>query len=130
MLLILAAVVAFIYFVFFILKKGAGRKIQENELVKVLGSRSLGGNRALHLIEAGGSVFLVGSSDGGVELISQITDKEALDTLRMKAAEQGHGGRKSFQEVLSGIFKPAKKTFSMDESVDLLKNQQERLRKM
>jgi flagellar protein FliO/FliZ len=130
MLLILAAVVGVIYLLFFLLRRGAGKKIQENDLIKVLGSRSLGGNRALHLIDVGGSVFLVGSAEGGVRLISQITEKESLDTLRLKAAEGGHTITRSFQDMLSGLFRRGKKPFSMDESVELLKNQQERLRKL
>ncbi len=130
MLLVLACVVGFIYLIFFLLRKGSGRKIQENDLIRILGSRSLSGSRALHLVEAGGSVYLIGSSDGGVELISQITDKESLDALKLKAAEQGPALRRSFQEILADIFKPAKKPFSLGESLQMLKSQRERLRKM
>jgi flagellar protein FliO/FliZ len=130
MFLILAAVVVLIYLLFWVLRRGTGKKIQENEMIRVLGSRGLSGSRALHLVEVGTSVFLVGSSDGGVELISQITDKESLDALRVKAAEQGPANKRSFPEVLSEIFKPARRPFSMGESVEMLRRQRERLRKM
>jgi flagellar protein FliO/FliZ len=130
MILILAAVVGLIYLLFWVLRKGTGRKIQENELIRVLGSKGLSGNRAMHLIEVGRSIFLVGASEGGVELISEITDKESLDALRLKVAEQGPAARRTFQDVLADIFKPARKPFSMNESVDLLKRQRERLRKL
>ncbi len=130
MLLILAAVVGFIYVIFYLLKKGSGKKINENELIKVLGSRSLSGNRALHLVEAGGGVFLIGSSDGGVALISEIKDKESLDALRLRAAELSSVGKRSFQDVLSDIFKPAKRQFSLGEGIEALKEQRERLKKL
>ncbi len=130
MLLILAAVVIFIYLIFFVLRKGVGRKIQENDLIKVLGSRSLSGSRALHLIEVGKSVYLVGSAEASVGLIAEVTDKESLDGIRLKAAETGPAGKRSFQQILSDIFKPAKSRISVDQSIELLKSQRERLKKM
>ena len=111
MLLILAAVVGAIYLVFWLMRRSAGKKVTENDLIHVLGSRSLAGNRALHLVEVGRSIYLVGSSDGGVELIAEITDKESLDSVRLKAAEEGPAGRRTFQQILAEIFRPAKGLF-------------------
>ena len=130
MLIILAAVVLVIYLLFWVLRRGAGRKIQENDLIHVLGSRGLAGNRALHLVEVGTSVYLVGASDGGVQLIAEVTDKESLDSLRLKAAEQPAGGRHTFQQILAEIFRPASKPFSVGEGVGILKGQRDRLRKL
>jgi flagellar biogenesis protein FliO len=130
MLIILAAVVLVIYLLFWLLRRGAGKKIQENDLIRVLGSRGLAGNRALHLVEVGTSVYLVGASDGGVQLIAEVTDKESLDSVRLKAAEQPPGARRTFQHVLAEIFRPAKKPFSIGEGVGLLKGQRDRLRKL
>jgi flagellar biogenesis protein FliO len=130
MLLILAVVVLVIYVLFWLLRRGAGKKIQENDLIRVLGSRGLAGNRALHLVEVGTSVYLVGASDGGVQLIAEVTDKESLDSMRLKAAEQPSGTRHTFQQVLAEIFRPAKKPFTVGEGVGLLKGQRDRLRKL
>jgi flagellar biosynthetic protein FliO len=130
MLLILAAVVGVIYLLFWLLRRGSGKKIQENDLIRVLGSRSLAGNRALHLVEVGKSVYLVGASDGGVELISEITDKESLDSVRLKAAEENPSARRNFPQILSEIFRPAKRSVSLGEGIGLFKGQRERLRKL
>ena len=130
MLLILAGVVVAIYLLFWLLRRGSGKKIQENDLIRVLGSRSLSGSRALHLVEVGKSVYLVGSSDGSVGLISEITDKESLDSVRLKVAEETPAARRSFQNILSEIFRPAKKPFSMGDSVGFLRNQRDRLKKL
>ena len=91
MFIILAAVVGAIYLLFWVLRRSAGKRVTENDLIRVLGSKNLAGNRALHLVEVGSSVFLVGASEGGVELISQITDKESLDSVRLKATEEAPG---------------------------------------
>jgi len=130
MLLILAGVVVAIYLLFWLLRRGTRKRIQENDLIRVLGSRGLSGSRALHLVEVGRSVYLVGSSDGGVELISEITDKETLDSVHLKAAEEAPATRRTFQTILSEIFRPAKKPFSMGESVGFLRRQRDRLKKL
>jgi flagellar biosynthetic protein FliO len=130
MLIILALVVGVIYLLFWILRRSSGKKIQENDLIRVLGSRSLAGNRALHLIEVGGSVYLVGASDGGVQLISEITEKESLDSVRLKAAEQPASAGRSFPQILSEIFRPARKPFSAGEGIGFLRGQRDRLKKL
>ncbi len=130
MLLILAAVVGVIYLLFWLLKRGAGRRIQENSLIRVLGSRNLASNRSLHLVEVGKSVFLVGAAEGGVDLISEIKDQESLDAVRLSVAEERPSGRRTFQQTLGEIFRPAKTSFSLTESVGMLRRQRDRLRKL
>jgi len=130
MVIILAAIVGVIYLLFWALRKGAGKKIQENDLIRVLGSRSLGTNRSLHLVEVGTSVYLVGASDGGVELIAEVTEKESLDSVRLQAAEHPPRGRRGFQQMLAEIFTPAKKPLSVDDGIGLLKGQRDKLKKL
>ncbi len=96
----------------------------------MLGSRSLAGNRALHLVEVGSSVYLVGASDGGVELIAEITDKESLDSLRLKAAEAARGGTTDIPASPLRDLPPAKKPFSVGDGIGLLKGQRDRLKKL
>jgi len=130
MILVLACVLGVIYLLFWLLRRGAGKRIQENGLIRVLGSRGLSGSRSLHLVEVGSSVYLVGSSDGGVELIAEITDKESLDSLRLKAAEQAPAGRRTFAQALGEIFRPAGKLFTIGDGLGFLKGQRERLKKL
>ena len=94
MILILACVIVVIYLLFWLIRRGTGQAGRRRTTSsRVLGSRGLAGNRSLHLVEVGSSVYLVGSSDGGVELIAEITEKESLDAVRLKAAEQAPAGR-------------------------------------
>jgi flagellar protein FliO/FliZ len=130
MLLILALVVVAIYIVLRLLRRKAGRRVQENDLIRVLGSRTLTATRTLHIVEVGKGVYLVGSSDGGVELIAEITDKESLDSLRLRAAEEPTGARRSFPAVLADIFRPARHSATMGESLGFLKGQRDRLKKL
>jgi flagellar biogenesis protein FliO len=127
MLLILAVVVAAIYAVFWLLRRGSGKRVQENNL---LGSRGLAGNRALHLVEVGKSVYLVGASDGGVQLIAEVADKESIDAVRLQAAEESPNARRSFAQALSEIFRPSKRPYTLRDGVGFLKGQRDRLKKL
>ncbi len=129
MLLILAAVVGVIYLLFFILKRGLRRQLPENELIRVLGSRTLTGNRALHLVELGGSIYLVGAAEGGVSLIAEVTDQETLDTLRLESA-QTRRAPQSFAGFLQGLLKTGRRDSVLPGTVDFMKQQRERLQKM
>ena len=130
MALVLVVVIVVIYLIFWLLRRGAGKRVPENDLIHVLGSKSLAANRAMHLVEVGSSVYLVGSTDGGVELIAEITEKESLDSIRLKAAEQTPATRRTFQTILSEIFRPAKNPFTVGDGIGVLKGQRDRLKKL
>lgn len=133
MFIILGAVIAVIYGIFFVLKRMGNPKFQANNLITVLSTQNLQGNRALHLVEVGNEVFLIGSSEGSVELVSKIEDGETIDELRLYRSELGAGAR-SFQETLRGLFSKGQQ--SGDESPGVqsgamfLQKQRERLKKM
>jgi flagellar biosynthetic protein FliO len=137
MLLVLALVVGVIYGVFWLLRRGGRLKTPENETIRVLGSRSLAGNRALHLVEVGRSVYLVGSAENGVNLVAEVKDQETLDALRVQAAEEGGRTRRSFAATLARVFNPAKapgaaqgRATGLGEGSDFVKRQRERLRRL
>ena len=50
--------------------------------------------------------------------------------MRLKAAEQLPAGRRTFQQTLSEIFRPAKHPFTIGDGIGFLKGQRERLKKL
>ena len=138
MLVVLALVVGLIYGVFWLLRRGARMKTPENEMIRVLGSRSLAGNRALHLVEVGRSVYLVGSAENGVNLVAEVKDQETLDAIRVQAAEEGGKARRTFAATLARVFNPSKaagaagtgRAPGLGEGTDFLRRQRERLRRL
>jgi flagellar protein FliO/FliZ len=78
-------------------------RFQGNSLISVISTQNLQGNRALHLVEVGNEVFLIGSSEGGVELVGKLEDQETLDQVKLYRSEMVAGG-KSFQGSLRDIF--------------------------
>jgi flagellar protein FliO/FliZ len=138
MLVVLALVVGLIYGVFWLLKRGGRMKTPENEMIRVLGSRSLAGNRALHLVEVGRSMYLVGSAENGVNLVAEVKDQETLDTLRVQAAEEGGKTRRTFAATLARAFKPSKApkaagpgtASGLGAGTEFMRRQRERLRRL
>ena len=132
MVLILGGVVGLVYIFFFLLKRGLGQKRFENDLIRILGSTSLSGNKALHLIEVGSSIYLVGSAESSVALIAPIEDQESKDHIKLESSRSQSQEQRSFSRVLRDFFKPAKdnKLKGLGETVDFMKEQQERLKRL
>ncbi|RKX86772.1 MAG: hypothetical protein DRP57_00710 [Spirochaetes bacterium] len=130
MILVLGAVVGVIYLLFFILKKGTRKKFADNEIIDIIASKDLAGGKAVHLIKIGESIFLIGAADNSINLISRITEQETLDSLKLEISEKGRGAKKSFQNTLSDIFSRKNKGDPVEESMDFLKKQRERLHKL
>jgi len=128
MLLILAAVVGVIYLLFYLLKRGFRRQLPQNDLIRVLGSRSLAGNRALHLVALGRGIYLVGAAESGISLIAEIKDQETLDQIRLESSQvlppQG------FAQFFQSLWKGGGKRNLTGDSLELLKQQRQRLQKM
>jgi flagellar protein FliO/FliZ len=128
MLLILAAVVGVIYLLFHLLKRGFRRQLPQNDLIRVLGNRSLSGNRALHLVAMGRSVYLVGAAEGGISLIAEIKDQETLDQIRLESSQVLPP--QSFSQFFQSLWKGGGRRNLTGESLDFMKQQRQRLQKM
>lgn len=105
-ILVLVLVIGAIYLLFFFLKKGMNKSMPENDIIRVLSTQGLGGNKALYLVEVGNEIFLLsGGGDGVPQLISRIEDKETIDTIRLKASSGDEEGKKqTFADVIGGFF--------------------------
>jgi len=104
MLLVLILVVAAIYGVFFLLKRGKKQVAPDSELINILGTTTLSGNRSLHVVSIGKQLYIIGSADGGVTLIDRVDDKESADEIRLQAGSINPNQNKSFSELLGTLF--------------------------
>ncbi|MCF7928019.1 MAG: flagellar biosynthetic protein FliO [Spirochaetales bacterium] len=131
MILILAAVVALIYGLFYLLKRAGGRRFQDSNTIRVLSSQGLPGNRILHLIEVGKQIFLIAASENNITLISEISDQETIDQLRLQTSAQEEQERKGFSEMLAEMFRPGQSPpGGSEDSINFMKRQKDRLKKM
>jgi len=105
-LLMLTLAAAAIYGVVYFVKKATRRSVVKDPHVKILASAALGSNRYVHAISVGQNAWLIGASDGGVNLISEITDKEALDSMLLDDSKNNSstpGGFMDFRSILSRL---------------------------
>jgi len=84
----------------------------------------------MHLVEVGRCVYLIGSAEGGVDLIAEVTEKETLDTIRLKAAEEEGKPRRSFHAILSDLIKPSRQGPQPGDGAGFLRRQRDRLKKL
>jgi flagellar protein FliO/FliZ len=111
MLLTLALAAAAVYGVVFFIKKGSRRNDLKDPFLRVLASAHLGSNRYAHIVAVGSKAWLLGSSDGGVNLIGEIEDKDILNAMLLeesqKSAEAAAGRFLDFKSMLRRLGMPA-----------------------
>jgi len=103
MILALALVAAAIYGIVFLFRKATKQTPNTDPYLKILANTHLGANRYAHIISVGAKAWLVGSSEGGVNLISEIEDKEIIDAMLLddsRKIEQAPGRLADFMSML------------------------------
>jgi flagellar protein FliO/FliZ len=88
MILTLALAAAAIYGIVFILKRASKPAPLTDPFLKVLASSHLGSNRYAHIVSVGNKAWLLGSSDGGVNLIGEIDDKDIINSMLLEDSKK------------------------------------------
>ncbi|GHV10979.1 hypothetical protein FACS189491_01420 [Spirochaetia bacterium] len=81
MILVLILVAAAIYGIVYVFKKMVRPAGQRDGHLRILAGAHLGQNRFVHVISVGTKAWIVGASDGGVNLIAEIEEQEAVDAM-------------------------------------------------
>jgi len=120
--LTLALVAAAIYGVVFLLKKASrGGRMTQDPFLKVLAAVPIGTSRSIHVVTLGSQAWLIGSAEHGVNLISEITDKETLDAMLLedsrKSAEFPAGKLPDFRSMLRRFGMPADSSSPSPENI-------------
>ena len=90
-LLTLVVVAAAIYGLVFLVKRFARGGMSRDPFLKILASAPLGTNRSAHIISVGSQAWLVGVAENGVNLISEIGDKDILDAMLLEESRRSAG---------------------------------------
>jgi len=125
MVLVLGFVVAIIYGVFYLLKRAGSGKLAQSEMIKLVGSRSLPGNRAIYLVQVGTQVFMVGAGGETLTLLGEITEQETVDSIILEAGAADAAPRRNFGEILASLVRS-----DQAPSLDLMRQQRERLQRL
>jgi len=96
MILVLALVAGLIYFVVYLLRRMGKPQAEQNPHLKILASTHLGSGRYLHVVSVGKNAYLIGSGEGGVNHIADISDQEAVDAMALDASQKSAETRPLF----------------------------------
>jgi len=90
MLLTLAVVAAAIYGLVYFLKfrRASRAKAELDPFLKILASAPLGPSRGVHVVSVGPQAWLVGSAETGVNLISEIGDKDTINAMLLEDSKR------------------------------------------
>jgi flagellar protein FliO/FliZ len=88
MVLVLGLAAAAVYGVVFFLRRSARPQNERNSQLKVLTSAHLGSNRYVYVVNVGTKAWLVGAGEGGVSLISELADQEAIDAMILEESKR------------------------------------------
>jgi flagellar protein FliO/FliZ len=127
---ILAAVIAAIYLLLYFLKKITPMAESGEDRIQILSTRHLKRDSALHLVEVGNQVFLIGSGSSSVNVISEITDKETLDKIQLEAEETQTTGAASFRNLFRAGLSLSSGRKITEQSPDFLRSQRDRLKNL
>ncbi len=127
-IIVLAGVIGVIYLLVYLLKRFTPIAESGEERIALLSTRHLKRDASLHLIEVGNQVFLVGSGSSSVNLISEITDQETLDSIKLEQAGEPQRATGSFRSLFRQGLSLGSGRKMTEESPDFLRTQRNRLK--
>lgn len=139
-IIVLGSLIGGFYYFFRFVTKKAGIQVLGRDVVQVLSIVPLGQNKFLQVVDLAGRVLVLGVSDSGIHLITEVQDKEEIDRIRLLSSKSSPVQPGGFQEYVSkqiGKFLKGRNAeqepgvFSREHKVDrmdFLKMQRERLR--
>ena len=139
MILVLAVVIALIYFFFAFLKKTTGVGNVSDPYLKKVASLPLGPGKSVHVITLKDKAYIIGAGESSINLIAEVEDKELVDAMNLHApVSSDKKGSLRFSELLGKIStgvlkndvrkeKKDRVTIQTESSVEFLKNQRNRI---
>jgi flagellar protein FliO/FliZ len=128
MILTLAFAAAAIYGVVFFIKRSSKQTVSKDPFLKILATAHLGTNRYAHIISVGGKAWLLGSSDGGVNLIGEVDDKEVIDAMLLEESRKSSEPQGRFPDFISMLRRLGLPAQTGSSGADDIRKRRERLR--
>ena len=116
MLLVLALVIAVIYFIFKFLKKGIEPKVVDDDpFLRKVSSVTLSPGKSVQIVTLLDKAFILGVSDDSVNVIDKVDDVELINAMNLYADKNSVSKPKSFNEILE-LFMPQKNSEQKSEN--------------
>ncbi|MCL2140005.1 MAG: flagellar biosynthetic protein FliO, partial [Treponema sp.] len=127
-LLTLAVVAAAIYgLVYFVKRAGRGKKTRD-PFLKILASTPVAANRSVVVVSLGSQAWLIGSSENGVNLISEIQDQDILNAMIVEDSKRGAAGSGKFTDFKTLLSRLGMRSQTGNEGTEKIRKRRERLK--
>jgi flagellar protein FliO/FliZ len=130
MIIVLALAAAAIYGIVFFIKKSSKQTAVDDPFLKVLAVSHLGFNRYVHIVSLGSKAWLLGASEGGVNLISEIDDKDTINAMLLEDSKKGAETKSRFPDFMTLLRRLGTPTQNRFTGVDEIRKRRERLKGM
>jgi flagellar protein FliO/FliZ len=135
MIFVLAVVIACIYGLFFLMKRGMRTGQASDPFLRKVSQISLGTGKSVQIVTLLDHAYIIGVTDTSVSLLGQVDDKELIDSMNLYTDKNAHTRKpRTFADVLdifmpNGPREPGKTIFgeSAQKAADGLKKQRNRL---
>lgn len=101
-LLVLGLFVGGFYMFYKFVTQKAGLQVSGHEAIKILSMIPVGPNRTLQLIDVAGKVYLLGISESGINMLTEIKDREEIDRIRLLSSKSTPMKDLTFQDFIAG----------------------------
>jgi flagellar biogenesis protein FliO len=99
-IMILGLLVGVFYYFFRFVTKKAGMNVLGQDVFHVLAVLPIGPNKFLQVVDFAGKLLLLGVSDSGINLITEIKDKEEIDRIRLLGSRSVQARTDGFQNLV------------------------------
>lgn len=133
--LALGIITVAIYFILKVFFRGRGLAYSKEGLFRVIGNHALAPNRYIQLIEIGNILLLLGITENGIRLLTEIKDGETIDLIKTQASRiqpvEGISFSHHLMEFLKGFGrKDLDEVLTRENKVTFLKEQRDKLRRL
>lgn len=135
-ILSLGIIVGVIYFIFRFFFRGKGLAYSGGDLFRVIGNHVVAPNKYIQLIEIGNILVLLGITENGISLLTQIDDRETIDLIKTQASQsqtiEGVSFSHHLREFLKGFRRKElfDENLSKEKKIAFLKDQRAKLRRL
>ena len=127
-------VIFLLYLLFRVLKRSSGISSEKGDLITVISTRQLASSRFLHVVKLGSEYYLISSSDGGVRLLKELTDKELLNELQLYKEKNAQPENLGFIDMFRAMAKTKRPVQTITEktyeTVKNLKKRTDKIKKL
>ena len=100
-IIVLALFIGGFYLFYKFVTQKAGLQVTGHEAIQVLSMIPVGPNRSLQLVEVAGRVYLIGVSEAGINMLTEINNKEEIDRIRLLSSRSTPVKDLTFQDFIT-----------------------------